>query len=56
MQDAVLVLDCGATNVRAIAVDNRGQILAKGVVANASEPAAEDPAWHNWSLDHILQR
>ncbi|WP_313668521.1 L-fuculokinase [Atlantibacter sp.] len=56
MQDAVLVLDCGATNVRAIAIDKRGQILARGVVANASEPAAEDPAWHNWSLDHILQR
>ncbi len=56
MQDAVLVLDCGATNVRAIAVDSQGRILAKAAVANASEQAAENPAWHNWSLDQILKR
>lgn len=54
--DVVLVLDCGATNVRAIAVDSRGNRLAQATVANASAPGAENPDWHIWSLDAILQR
>ncbi|WP_047707454.1 L-fuculokinase [Plesiomonas sp. ZOR0011] len=54
--DVVLVLDCGATNVRAIAVDSRGNRLAQAAVANASAPGAENPDWHVWSLDAILQR
>jgi len=52
--DVVVVLDCGATNVRAIAVDTRGKIVAKGVLPNATQPAAENSAWHIWSLDEIL--
>ncbi|KAA9002794.1 L-fuculokinase [Affinibrenneria salicis] len=55
-QEAVLVLDCGATNVRAIALDRQGRVIANAAVANASRPAAENPAWHNWSLDDILAR
>lgn len=55
-QDVVIVLDCGATNVRAIAVDPSGQVVAKASVANATEPAAEHPQWHQWSLDAILDR
>lgn len=55
-QEAVLVLDCGATNVRAMAVNKEGKIVAKASVANASQPAQENPAWHNWSLDEILRR
>jgi len=55
-QDIVIVLDCGATNVRAIAVGNQGQIIAKAAVANATQVAAEDSHWHQWSLDEILQR
>ena len=30
--DVVVVLDCGATNVRAIAVDTQGKVVAKGVL------------------------
>ena len=52
--DVVVVLDCGATNVRAIAVDSHGKIVAKSVLPNATQPAAENPAWHIWSLDEIL--
>ena len=52
--DVVVVLDCGATNVRAIAVDTQGKIVAKGVLPNATQPAAENGAWHIWSLDEIL--
>ncbi|HCD7552282.1 TPA: L-fuculokinase [Citrobacter farmeri] len=55
-QEVILVLDCGATNVRAIAVDRQGHIVARAAVANASEIAVENSAWHQWSLDAILQR
>lgn len=55
-QDVILVLDCGATNVRAIAVNRQGKIVARAAVANASEIAAENNAWHQWSLDAIIQR
>lgn len=55
-QEAVLVLDCGATNVRAMAVGREGQIVAKAAVANESRISAENPHWHDWSLDDILQR
>lgn len=54
VNDVVVVLDCGATNVRAIAVDVSGKIVAKSAVPNATQPAAENPAWHIWSLDEIL--
>ncbi len=56
MKKCFLVLDCGATNVRAIALDPEGKIVARAAVANASERAAENPAWHQWSLDAIMQR
>ena len=54
--DVILVLDCGATNVRAIAVDRQGNIVARAATANASEIAVENSVWHQWSLDAILQR
>lgn len=56
MQDVVIVLDCGATNVRAVAVDPSGRIVAKASVPNSTEPAAENPLWHQWSLEAILER
>lgn len=55
-QEVILVLDCGATNIRAIAVDRQGKIVARASVANSSEVAAENNAWHQWSLEDILQR
>lgn len=55
-KDVILVLDCGATNVRAMAVDRQGKIVARAATANASEVAAENDAWHQWSLDAILRR
>lgn len=56
MKKCFLVLDCGATNVRAIALDPKGTILARASVPNASESASENAAWHQWPLDDILQR
>lgn len=55
-QDVILVLDCGATNVRAIAVDRQGKIIARAATANASDIAVENSAWHQWSLEAIVQR
>lgn len=55
-QDVVIVLDCGATNVRAIAVNTAGEVVAKAAVTNATEPAREHPEWHQWSLEAILAR
>lgn len=54
--EVILVLDCGATNVRAMAIDRQGNIVARASVSNASELAVENSAWHQWSLDSILQR
>lgn len=55
-QEAILVLDCGATNVRAMAVDRQGNIVARASTPNASTLATENSSWHQWSLDDILQR
>lgn len=55
-QDVILVLDCGATNVRVIAVNRQGKIVARAATANASDIAVENSAWHQWSLEAILQR
>lgn len=52
--DVVIVLDCGATNIRAIAVNPTGQIMAAHSVPNATLPGAENPSWHIWPLDNIL--
>jgi L-fuculokinase len=52
--DVVIVLDCGATNIRAIAVDPAGQVKAKAAMPNATVAASENPAWHVWPLEAIL--
>lgn len=51
-----IVLDCGATNVRAMALTQQGQIIARASVANASEPAQENPQWQQWPFERIMQR
>lgn len=43
-QEVILVLDCGATNIRAIAVDRQGKIIARAATANASDIAIENSA------------
>lgn len=41
IKDIVIVFDCGATNVRAVAIDSRGDILASDIYPNATK---QDPA------------
>lgn len=55
-KDVLVVLDCGATNVRVIAVDASGTVVAKSMAANATLAAAENPAWHLWPIDEILAK
>ncbi len=40
-QEVIPVLDCGATNVRAIAVNRQGKIVARASTPNASDIAME---------------
>ncbi|WET17233.1 L-fuculokinase [Yersinia intermedia] len=53
-RDVVIVLDCGATNIRAIAVDPQGVVVAKAVMPNHSQPDPANPQWQLWPLDGIL--
>jgi L-fuculokinase len=52
----VIVLDCGATNVRAVAVDTKGRIIAMHNLANATR---QDPDYQTgliWDLDEIWNK
>ena len=55
-QPCFIVLDCGATNARAIAVDRHGHIIARASQANPSQPDSVHATWHQWSVDDILKR
>ncbi len=52
----VLCLDCGATNVRAILVDDKGQLVAKASQPNSTDTGAETPDYHVWNADRILNQ
>lgn len=52
----VLCLDCGATNVRAILVDDKGQLVAKASQPNSTDTGAENPQYHVWNADRILKQ
>jgi len=53
MSDAVLVIDCGSTNVTVAAVDEQGRIVAS--VGKPNAPAAQPGAegWRVWDLDAL---
>jgi len=38
MSDLIIVLDCGSTNLRAVAVDAEGEVQASASRPNASSP------------------
>lgn len=52
----VLCLDCGATNVRAMLVDETGKIAGKSSQPNATVPAPENADFHHWDADRILRQ
>lgn len=52
----VLCLDCGATNVRAMIVDDHGKIVAKASQPNSTDAGSENPEFHVWNLDRIMNQ
>ncbi len=52
----VLCLDCGATNVRAMVVDDKGTIVAKASQPNSTTLGSENPDFHVWDADRILEQ
>ncbi len=52
----VLCLDCGATNVRAMVVDDHGAIVAKASQPNATDAGSENPEFHVWNAGRILDQ
>jgi len=53
----VLVLDCGSTNLRAAAVNPRGEIVAQASRPNRSLPQpGGKPGWTVWDLEEILRK
>lgn len=54
-QEIVIVLDCGATNIRAMAIDAQGNVLASAHQQNFTLNPPENPLWHIWPLARIMQ-
>jgi L-fuculokinase len=55
-EDCVIVLDCGSTNLRAIAVSTSGKVIARASEKNMTVPDAGHDDWHYWSFDQIFEK
>jgi len=56
-EDLAVVLDCGATNARAVAVNTRGEIVS--AAARPNEPAQQEDApegWLVWPLEEVYAK
>ena len=51
-----LCLDCGATNVRAMVVDEQGVIVGKASQPHATLPGKETPEFHDWDAGRIFKQ
>ncbi|HUX58685.1 MAG TPA: L-fuculokinase [Bacteroidales bacterium] len=54
--DIVIVFDCGATNVRAIAITSKGEILASESFPNNTRPDPFYPAYRIWDVKEIWDK
>ncbi|BCN26701.1 L-fuculokinase [Vibrio alfacsensis] len=52
----VVVLDCGATNLRAIAIDPKGNIVASHFIKNSTKNDANNSDFHVWDFEDIWQK
>lgn len=48
-----IVLDCGATNLRAIAIDAQGEIVASHFIKNTTKCDKQNPDFHIWDFEDI---
>jgi L-fuculokinase len=53
MSKLIIVLDCGATNVRAIAINEKGQIVAQESIFNATTKDPDYPDYLIWDTEEI---
>ncbi|KGQ50984.1 L-fuculose kinase [Gallibacterium anatis 10672-6] len=51
-----LILDCGATNVRAIAIDQQGQIIANAYQANQTTEDPQHKDYQIWDFEQIVEK
>ncbi|HCU20392.1 MAG TPA: L-fuculokinase [Bacteroidales bacterium] len=55
-RDIVIVFDCGATNVRSVAIDSKGVILASDSYPNNTRPDPSFPAYRIWDAYEIWDK
>ncbi len=55
-RDIVIVFDCGATNVRVIAIDRNGRIIASESSANNTKPDPFYPSCRIWDVIGDLEK
>ncbi|VGM95427.1 L-fuculokinase [uncultured Avibacterium sp.] len=51
-----LIFDCGATNLRTIAIDQKGKILASHHQPNRAQPDPQYPHFYIWDIEEIWQK
>lgn len=56
MKKTVIVMDCGATNVRAIAVSESGELIAMHSFPNNTQPDPETPGCIIWDVNEIWDK
>ncbi len=56
MGDIVIVFDCGATNVRAVAINSKGEILASESYPNNTRPDPYFPFYRVWDIHEIWNK
>ena len=54
--DLVIVFDCGATNVRVIAINSKGAIIASESLPNNTRPDPFIPAYRIWDIKEIWEK
>lgn len=54
--DSVIVFDCGATNVRAVAINSKGEILATESFPNNTRPDPSYPSYRVWDTNEIWDK
>ncbi len=55
-EEIIIVLDCGSTNLRAIAVDRYGHIISQHSHHNSTTEQPGNPEWRIWNLDEIWDK
>ncbi|MGC1392593.1 MAG: L-fuculokinase [Bacteroidales bacterium] len=54
--DIAIVFDCGATNIRVIAINSKGEILASESFPNNTQPDPSYPTYSIWNIKEIWNK